>query len=477
MKNKRRIALSAALLLGSTLGLAQQPKDYVLGAIDSRATLYGDVAAQIWGYAELGYQEEQSSALLQAQLREAGFEVTAGVAGIPTAFVATYGSGKPVIGMLAEFDALPGLSQAAVPFRQASVENAPGHACGHHLYGTASVAAATAVKEWLAASNRSGTIRLYGTPAEEGGSGKVYLVRAGQFDDADAVLTWHPRDRNDASPHTNLAIKSAKFRFHGASAHASGAPERGRSALDGVEAMNYMVNLMREHVPQETRMHYVITEGGLAPNVVPETAEVYYYVRHPDALTLAEIWERVEQVARGAAMGTGTTVDWEIIGGSHNRLTNLTLSHQVHANMERLGGLQYTAEEQAFAETIRETFGRLDIPLGSEREVQPFSEGITMSSSDNGDVSWNVPMATFYAATWVPGTASHSWQAVAAGGMSIGQKGMLLAAKVLATTVVDLFLDTSLVEKAREEWEEKRGPNFEYTPLLGDREPPLDYRE
>ncbi len=477
MKNKRRIALSAALLLGTTLGLAQQPKDYVLGAIDSRAALYGDVAAQIWGYAELGYQEEQSSALLQAQLREAGFEVTAGVAGIPTAFVATYGSGKPVIGMLAEFDALPGLSQAAVPFRQASVENAPGHACGHHLYGTASVAAATAVKEWLAASNRSGTIRLYGTPAEEGGSGKVYLVRAGQFDDADAVLTWHPRDRNDASPHTNLAIKSAKFRFHGASAHASGAPERGRSALDGVEAMNYMVNLMREHVPQETRMHYVITEGGLAPNVVPETAEVYYYVRHPDALTLAEIWERVEQVARGAAMGTGTTVDWEIIGGSHNRLTNLTLSRQVHANMERLGGLQYTAEEQAFAETIRETFGRLDIPLGSEREVQPFSEGITMSSSDNGDVSWNVPMATFYAATWVSGTASHSWQAVAAGGMSIGQKGMLLAAKVLATTAVDLFLDTSLIEKARNEWEEKRGPNFEYTPLLGDREPPLDYRE
>ena len=211
--------------------------------------------------------------------------------------------------------------------------------------------------------------------------------------------------------------------------------------------------------------------------VVPETAEVYYYVRHPNAGALGEIWERVEQAARGAAMGTGTTVDWEIIGGSYNRLTNVTLSRVVHANLERLGGLRYSAEEQAFAETIRETLGRVDIPLGSERQVQPFEEGITMSSSDNGDVSWMVPTVTFHAATWVPGTASHSWQAVAAGGTGIGQKGMLLAAKVLATTAVDLFSDTSLIEKARNEWQERRGPDFEYKPLLGDRDPPLDYRE
>jgi len=474
-----RIAL--AMLLLAPLGRAQQSpqgsKDSVLRAIDSRAALYTGVASEIWNFAELGYQEEKSSALLQKQLRDAGFEVQAGVAAIPTAFVATYGSGKPVIGILAEFDALPGLSQAAVPFRQIMHEGAPGHACGHHLYGTGSVAAVTAIKEWLASSGRSGTIRLYGTPAEEGGSGKVYMVRAGLFDDVDVVLTWHPRDRNDASPQTNLAITSAKFRFHGVSAHASGFPERGRSALDGVEAMNYMVNLMREHVPQETRMHYVITDGGLAPNVVPEEAEVYYYVRHPDGRTLAEIWERIEQAARGAAMGTGTTVDWEVIGGSYNRLINTTLSRRVQANMESLGGLQYTPEEQTFAEKIRSTFGRVDVPLGSERDVQPFEEGITMSSSDNGDVSWVVPMATFYAATWVPGTASHSWQAVAAGGMSIGRKGMLLAAKVLATTAVDLFSDASLVDKARQEWQERRGPDFQYTPLLGDREPPLDYRE
>jgi len=471
-----RIAFSFVLLLGSTLGLAQQPADDVQRAIENRAATYNDVALQIWNFAELGYHEEKSSTLLQTQLKQAGFEVTAGVAGIPTAFVATYGSGQPVIGILAEFDALPGLSQAVAPFRQVREEGASGHACGHHLLGTASTAAAIAVKNWLASSKQTGTIRLYGTPAEEGGSGKVYMVRAGLFDDVDVVLTWHPGDRNDANPKTNLAIKDAKFRFHGTSAHAAVAPERGRSALDGVEAMNYMVNLMREHVPQETRIHYVITEGGLAPNVVPETAEVYYYIRHPNAEILNEIWERVEQAARGAAMGTGTTVDWEIIGGSYNMLINTTLSRLVHANLERLGGLRYSAEEQTFAEKIRETLGRVDIGLGSEQQVQPFEEGIVMASSDVGDVSWVVPTVGFRAATWVPGTVPHTWQAVAAGGMSIGQKGMLLAAKVLATTAVDLFSDASLIEKARSEWQERRG-NFQYKPLVGDRDPPLDYRE
>ena len=472
-----RIAFGLVLLWGTTTGQAQQPKDYVRQAIESRAATYNNIALQIWNFAELGYHEEKSSTLLQGQLKQAGFEVQAGVAKMPTAFVATYGSGKPVIGILAEFDALPGLSQAASPLRQALTPGAPGHACGHNLYGTGSVAAAIAVKDWLVSSRHAGTIRLYGTPAEEGGSGKVYMVRAGLFDDVDVVLAWHPRDRNEPSPETNLAIVDAKFRFHGISTHAAGAPERGRSALDGVEAMDYMANLMREHVPQETRIHYVITNGGLAPNVVPELAEVYYYVRHPNAETLHEIWARLEQAARGAAMGTGTTVDWERIGGSYNRLINTTLSRLVQANMERLGGLSYSAEEKAFAEKIRETLGRVDIPLGSEQQIQPFEEGITMSSSDNGDVSWVVPMATFSAATWVPGTASHSWQAVAAGGMSIGQKGMLLAAKVLATTAVDLFSDASLIQKARSEWLERRGPNFQYKPLLGDRDPALDYRD
>ncbi len=472
-----RMAFSVNLLLVTTAAPAQQPADYVQQVIDNRAERYKNMALQLWDFAELGYQEERSTSLLQVQLKEAGFEVNSGVAGMPTSFVATYGSGQPVIGILAEFDALPGLSQATTPFRQVREEGGSGHACGHHLFGTASTAAAIAVKDWLASSGGTGTVRLYGTPAEEGGSGKVYMVRAGLFDDVDVVLSWHPGDQNYANSQTSLSNKSAKFRFQGVSAHAARAPERGRSALDGVEAMNHMVNLLREHVPQESRIHYVITQGGLAPNVVPETAEVYYYVRHPSAERMSEIWERVEQTARGAAMGTGTTVDWEIIHGNHSKLPNLTLARVVNANLERLGGLRYSPEEQAFAERIRETLSRVDIPLGSEEEIQPIEEGIGMGSTDVGDVSWVVPTVRFRTATWVPGTTSHTWQAVAAGGMSIGLKGMLLAAKVLAMTATDLFSDPARIQEAQAEWQERRGPGFQYEPLLGDRDPPLDYRQ
>ena len=471
-----RIILTLAVLLVPTVGLAQQGKDYVRQAIDTRAEVYRDVAMQIWDFAELGYLEEKSSALLQEQLTQAGFQVESGVADIPTAFVASYGGGQPVIAILAEFDALPGLSQEAVPSRQTRLDKASGHACGHHLFGTASTAAAIAVKDWLSQSGTTGTIRLYGTPAEEGGSGKVYMVRAGLFDDVDVVLHWHPGDQNSASPYTTNANRSAKFRFQGVSSHAAGAPERGRSALDGVEAMDHMVNLLREHVPQETRIHYVITQGGLAPNVVPESAEVYYYVRNPDAEELNGIWERVLQAARGAAMGTGTTVQWEVIHGNHSVLPNHTLSRLIHANFQQLGGIHYTPEETVFAQEIRRTFGQVDLPLGSEKTIQPYIEQHRASSTDVGDVSWMVPTGGFRAATWVPGTGAHSWQAVAAGGMSIGLKGMILAAKVLAVTSVDLFTDPSIAQQAEREWQEQRGTDFQYEALLGDRDPPLDYR-
>ncbi len=471
-----QIILTLVGLLIPTVGLAQQGKDYVRQAINNRAEVYRDVAMQIWDFAELGYLEEKSSALLQEQLRQAGFSVRVGVADIPTAFVASYGSGEPVIGILAEFDALPGLSQEAVPARQTRLDKASGHACGHHLFGTASTAAAIALKDWLSESGTTGTLRLYGTPAEEGGSGKVYMVRAGLFEDVGVVLHWHPGGENNASPHTTNANRSAKFRFQGVSAHAAAAPERGRSALDGVEAMDHMVNLLREHVPQETRIHYVITQGALAPNVVPETAEVYYYVRNPNAHDLNEIWERVVQAARGAAMGTGTTVQWEVIHGNHSVLPIHTLSRLIHANLEQLGGIHYTPEETAFAQEIRQTFGRVELPLGSEETIQPYKEQHRMSSTDVGDVSWMVPTGGFRVATWVPGTVAHSWQAVAAGGMSIGLKGMILAAKVLAVTSVDIFTDPSIARQAKREWQEQRGPDFQYEALLGDRDPPLDYR-
>jgi len=458
------------------LGVSAQKAD-MMASIDARGEEYFQVAHKIWGWAELGYQETRSAALLQQVLEQEGFIIRAGLAGITTAFVAEYGSGAPIIGILAEYDALPGLSQDAVPVKTPLNAGVSGHACGHHLFGTASVAAAVAIKDYLEERKASGTIRVYGTPAEEGGAGKVYLVREGLFEDVDAVLHWHPSDRNDASPFTNLANQSAKFRFYGRSSHAAGAPERGRSALDGVEAMNLMVNMLREHVPQETRIHYVITQGGLAPNVVPDFAEVYYYVRNPSAATLQKIFPRIVKAAEGAALGTGTTMDYEIIHGIHSVLPNEVLARAVYTNLKAVGGVQYSEEESVFAHAIRATLDRGgDLEIGSESTVQPYQFKRRTSSTDVGDVSYTAPTAGFDAATWVPGTAAHSWQATAAGGMSIGGKGLVLAAKVLAMTAADLFEDPKLLRAAKEEFERRRGPSFTYQPLLGDRKPPLDYR-
>ncbi len=467
----------ALVFSATTQTTAQDARGQIMASIEASRSEYGGIARQIWSHPELGYQEEQSSSLLQSHLRDAGFAIEAGVAEIPTAFVASYGQGEPVIGILAEFDALPGMSQAAVPERQPRVPDGAGHACGHHLFGTGSMAAAVAVKEWLKTSGKAGTIRLYGTPAEEGGSGKVYMVRAGLFDDVHAAFHWHPRDRNNASPKTSVANKSAKFRFYGISTHAAAAPERGRSALDGVEAMNFMVNLMREHIPPVSRVHYVITRGGAAPNIVPDFAEVYYYVRHPEAKILNEIWPRVVSAAEGAAQGTGTRVEHEVIHGNHSLLPNEVMSRLVDKNLRLVGGMKYTPEEMAFARAIHATLGATERGLGSEEEIMPYQLWHGKGSTDVGDVSWTVPTAGLVTATWVPGTAAHSWQATAAGGTSIGEKGMLMAAKTLAMSAVDLFEDPPLLEKAREEFEDKRGPDFHYRPLLGDRKPPLDYRK
>ena len=320
-----------------------------------------------------------------------------------------------------------------------------------------------------------GTIRLYGTPAEEGGSGKVYLVRAGLFDDVDTVLHWHPADRNAANPESNLANKSARFKFTGVSAHAAAAPDRGRSALDGVEALNYMTNLLREHVPQESRIHYIVSRGGEAPNVVPDYAEAYYYVRHPNAATLQTIWDRVMDIARGAALGTGTEVEVEVMHGNHSLLPNRQLAEVMHRNLTRVGGVHYNEEEIRYAEEISRSF---DAPgyVGMEKEIMPIEMRQGMGSTDVGDVSWVVPTVGLRTATWVPGTAAHSWQAIAAGGTSIGLKGMMVAAKTMALTARDLMRKPALIEAARAEFEERRGGNFQYKPLLGDRDPPLDYR-
>jgi aminobenzoyl-glutamate utilization protein B len=458
---------------------AQSPKDKMLESINKKEMYYGGIAKQIWNYAEVGYQENKSSTLLQETLNKEGFKIEKGVAGIPTAFTATFGDGKPVIGILGEFDALPGLSQDSTA-DQKSVGGIAGHACGHHLFGTASAAAAIAVKEYMKANNIKGTLRFYGTPAEEGGSGKVYMVREGLFNDVDVVVHWHPGSSNSASYGSSLANKSGKFRFHGISAHAAASPEKGRSALDGVEAMDNMVNMLREHVPSDTRIHYVITNGGKAPNVVPDFAEVYYYARSPRRTDVMDVWSRIEKAAQGAAMGTGTQVDWELTGGTYELLPNETLAKVMHANLTKVGGMTYTPDEKAFAEKISKTLG-LETPKYEDATgIKPLvgERSGSGGSTDVGDVSWTVPTVGLSTATWVPGTPAHSWQAVAAGGMSIGRKGMVIAAKTLALTATDLFENPQLIKDAKAEFEKARGvKEFKYQSMVGDRKPALDYRK
>lgn len=474
----KKAALCLGLALLSPAILAAESGDGMREFLAQRAARDAEVAKSIWNWAEVGYQETKSSALLQQELTKAGFQVEAGVAGIPTAFVATAGSGEPVVAILAEFDALPGINQDAVPERSPIAGKNAGHACGHHLFGAASVSAGIAIADWLKRSGRQGTLRVFGTPAEEGGSGKVYMVRAGLFNDVDAVLHWHASDVNFAGVDKALANKSAKFRFRGLSAHASGAPEKGRSALDGVEAMNHMANMMREHIPSDARMHYVITSGGSAPNVVPDFAEVYYYVRHADATTVESIFDRLVKVSEGAALGTGTTVDHEVIGGTHNLLANEALARVMNAKLNEVGGFAYSPDEQAFAEKIYATLMSPNVGLASHEQVQAWDfERPGLGSTDVGDVSWTVPTTGLRTATWVPGTSAHSWQATAAGGMSIGFKGMNVASQTLALAGKELFLRPDLIAAAKAEFAERRGADFKYRALLGDRPPALDYRK
>ncbi len=459
----------------SLLSGAHAQKTQLSSSIEENADRYWQAAGQIWEWAEPGYQEERSSALLATLLEESGFTVRRGVAGIPTAFTATFGAGKPVLGILGEFDALPGLSQEGVPVRQPRPGSGYGHGCGHHLFGVASAAAAIALAQQIKAGNLQGTIRFYGTPAEEGGSAKVYLVRAGLFDDSDAVLHWHPSDVTAAGGVSSLARIAAKFRFHGTSSHAASAPDQGRSALDAVELMDYAVNLMREHVPDSTRIHYVITNGGGAPNVVPEFAEVYYYVRHPDAGQVQDLYRRVKLCAEAAAAATETRLEIDFQGGIHNLLPNDTLAAVAASNLEALNQIQYDHDEEAFALELQKTLAKPK-SLGEVGQTGDLSGETRSGSTDVGDVSYVVPTAGVRVATWVPGTPAHSWQAVACGRTTIARKGMLLAAKTLAATGWDLFQAPEVLKKARLELE-KRLAGQPYRPLLEPgQKPPLDYR-
>lgn len=466
----------AAVSLAMPNGALAQ-KEALYDSIKKRADISWDMASKIWGWAEPGYQEKRSAPLLADALTSAGFKVERGVAKIPTAFTATIGSGKPVIAILGEYDALPGLSQDAVPFRQVRVETTYGHGCGHNLFGVASASACIALGEQIRTGKIQGTLRYYGCPAEEGGSAKAFMVRAGLFEDCDAVLHWHPGNKNSAGSSSCLAVIHVKFRFHGTSAHASGAPEHGRSALDAVELTNHATQLLREHTPDLTRIHHVLTAGGNAPNVVPDFCEVHYYMRHPKAEVLRKLYPRLLKCAEAGALATETKLETVHTGGALELLPNDTLADVLKANLSRLNNLRYTDEEQKFAARLQTTLHE-PVPLETIRKVEDVGGSqISKGSTDVGDVSWVVPTAGFSTACWVPGTPGHSWQATAAGGMSIGRQGMDLAARVLAASAWDLYHDPKLLAAAKAD--HQRGlAGRKYHPLLEPNQgPPLDYRD
>lgn len=490
-KVKPNICVSIHAVLSATITFAAvfpnaawgqtAPHQQIKKLVDQYAAEYSKTSKAIWDFAEMGYHEDKSSALLQSELKSAGFRVQAGVGDEPTAFIASYGSGKPVVGILGEFDALPGLSQAAVPDRNPVNAGAPGHGCGHNLLGAGAALAAVALKEYMKANHVAGTLRFYGTPAEEGGSGKVYLVRAGVFKDVDVVLHWHPADHNEVTNGGALAITSARFLFHGVAAHAAMAPDRGRSALDAVMLMGNGIEFLREHVPSNTRIHYVITKGGVAPNVVPDTAELYLMARSPSATTLDGIWARILKIGQGASMMTETTVDVRIVSGEVNILPNNALAKRAQTNLEEVGGFQYTPDEKHFAEELQKSLpadaaGNLE-STNVVPPLRPVDPNAPAASTDVGDVSWNVPTIGFGAATFVPGVAPHTWQATACAGMSIGQRGMVVAAKAIAVTGADLFLDPTLIGEAHLEFQRQLQGKSYQSHIPADAKPPLDYRK
>lgn len=464
------------MLLGLTPASYAQ-KEKIAGAVEKQAEPAWEMAMKIWDWAEPGYLEKNSSSLLMDYLEKAGFKVEKGVAKIPTAFTATYGSGAPVIAILGEYDALPELAQEALPTR-AIRKNATGygHACGHHLFGVASAVACKTLADEIKAGRIKGTIRFYGCPAEEGGAAKAFMVRAGLFADCDVALHWHPSSRNSAGDQSCLARIAVKFRFHGQAAHAAGSPEKGRSALDALLLTMHAVELLREHTPEGTRLHHTITSGGGAANVVPEFAEGFFYVRHPKSEIVSQLYPRLVKCAEGGAHATETKLEIQHLGGTLEILPNQTLAAVTKANLTKLNQLKYTPDELKFAVRIQETFSDKPPPLSEIEKVIDVSGRVGMGSTDVGDVSWVVPTTGFTTACWVPGTPSHSWQAVACGATTIGKQGMLLAAKTLAASAWDLFQDPELIKAAKAE-HQKYLQSRKYEPLLlKDQSPPLDYR-
>ncbi|MDP2321691.1 MAG: amidohydrolase [Acidobacteriota bacterium] len=451
---KKLFAAFALLLIGIQPAAQSDPKSAAFGWVDTNAPVLNRVNRNIWTWAETGLEETKSSEELQSLLRANDFAIEAGVAGMPTAFVASYGTGRPVIGILAEFDALPGLSQDASPERTNRAGATAGHGCGHSVFGTASSGGAIAIKQALASGAIKGTVKLFGTPAEETGIGKTYMLREGVFKDVDAVLSWHALDRTMATWDYSKAMVSVKFKFEGLPSHASVSPHQGKSALDAVELMSVGVNYMREHVKEDTRIHYVITNGGGQPNVVPPSAEVWYYLRANKHADVEESFVWLTEIARAAAaMSRTTLIETRVEADLHEVLPNRTLAEVIQKNLELVGPPKFDDRERAFARATQKDLKPLPEIALSDR-VEPLSSGPPtqgVHSTDVGDLTWFFPVGQFTAATYSYGAPGHSWQIVACTGTSIGEKGMIVAAKTLAGTAIDLYRSPELLLRARED--------------------------
>ncbi len=465
-------------------------KDVALDWISENSTRIIEISDKIWEYAELPLKEYKSSNLLMSELQKHGYKVTRGVADLPTAFIASYGEGEPVIGILGEYDALPGLSQKPIPRKEPLKNGAPGHGCGHNIHGTSGIAAAIAVKTAIE-KDAHGSVKFFGCPAEETVIGKVFMVQEGVFDNVDTVLSHHPGSMNAADLLSTNAMNSVKFHFKGIAAHAASSPDQGKSALDAVELMNTGVNFLREHVIQEARIHYVIEDGGKAPNIVPSRANSWYYIRAPERWQVESIYNKVLNIAKGADLMVGTTHEVQFITGTHNKLPNVKLSELVTENMRMIGAPEYSKEELDFAKKIADT-----IPLEEKKNAlkkkkilqweklvdvvidtsihEPWGLGETLTAStDVGDVSWKTPTIEFWTATYPLGIPGHSWQKVAVSKTSLGHKSLIFAAKVLAGSAIDLLTNNTLLKEVHTAFLESKKNKIYKSPLPPDAKPPI----
>ncbi len=483
MLNRLGVQITGILILALAVSLPAQSikktKKAALAEVTSLKPLIDEMASRLWDLSETALRETQSAAFLTGKLQQAGFTVEKNVAGMPTAFVATYGSGKPVIGILAEFDALPGVGNQPVPERKKRDDGVTsGQGCGHNLFGAASVGGAIALKNIMQKHGLNGTVKLFGTPAEETVVGKVYMAKAGVFDGVDAVIDWHPGTKNEVKNQPGRAMNNFQVEFFGQAAHASADPWNGRSALDAVEMMNFGVNLMREHVKPTTRIHYVIPSGGEAPNVVPEYAKVWYYIRDINRDEVEKYYNRILKIAEGAAMATRTTHKVTLITGVHRYLINRPLQEALQKNLELVGPPRFTESEQEFARSLQRFTGKDE--KGFSSKIEPLADTVQPpkgGSTDVAEVSWITPTAGFSVVTAAQDIPWHSWATTACHGTEAGRKGALVAAKVIAATGVDLLLDKKLLKRAQAFFAEKTQGKPYVSPIPKDQQPVLPETE